>query len=466
MEQRYTRGVSRTAVIVSLVIALALACAVLLTNPRPTEGSRASSELLMDVPPERITGVTIAWPDGSGWAFERLSVAEGWRAVRLGTTTPVWLGESRAVGGFVKLLAQTRTKPMSGTLTRGATIGLTIKDGDPRTIELGGEALGGTVAARVRTGAAARDVSLPGDLAELVKPAGVAEWRSTRLFVADLGEPSEVALTMGGRSLTVARSGTGWQLAPGGPAERSLAEDWLKAVQSLSAKSLVERAGDAVTTGLGGGESIVVRTERRSIEGSQVRRDVVVQELRLGVGADASGGTRFAELTARLGPGGPVLWGPVLATLNASDLKGLSADPCTLASRRSVERSGADVARMTVKMAGQPDVTLTRSISGWTMEGGTDAVAWSARAEELLSLLTKERAAAVAPQGDGTALVHVELTGPGGTLLNAPLALSLANVAEGSAARAMAVSDGTYARTYAHQGRTDHLTAWLNGLER
>ena len=447
----------RAAVILALLVALALGTAVLLTAaPTVPPGVAPPVLLPLDLPVDRINTVRISWPDGSNWEFRKLTIADEWTAARSGEPR-VWRGEARYIIGFLRLLAQAPARSGTASDLNGPTIDITSTDGSKRTITMGEQALGGSVPARLTANGASKDVSLPSELAELVKPAGVSVWRSSKIFVADLGDPTEVTLKLGTSSLTLTRGATGWSLTPGGPADRSLVEGLLKAAQSLSMRSLLDTS-NADATGVAAGDSLTIRSELRTLDRGQLRSDAVTQELKLGASADAANTTRFGQATVSRDSASSPLWGPSAGIVSAEDLKGLSTDPTLLASRRSAECPASDIARLIVHVNGS-DITLTRNISGWTVAGDADAIAWPVRADELLDLLTKERAVRVASKTSDAPTVRVELFGPGNTSLG-EIGLRTGPT-EGSKDLAITASNDLYDRTYGHLGRTDHLTAWI-----
>ncbi len=316
-----------------------------------------------------------------------------------------WPAAASRVRGALRLLADLRVDPVApeGAPSDGEIRVALRGSSGAREMRLASSAVAGRTRVRVADGAG---VAL-GDAALLqVFGSGTTDtWREPSIFGAEITDASRLMIGAQGNEVILSRVGRNWgmQKPRVAPADEPVISTVLNAMASVAARSVLGRATTDTESAFARGTSqIIVESTRRDLEGSDARRWALVQSVTIGGAADVAGTSVFARLEAMSEDAATgareVLWGPVIAVVDASALNAIPADPFAYFSRVSLRTAAPDIGALAFEPAGpmlSRAWTAKRTAQGWASGEGPAGLHASAALDKLLDLLTRERADAV-----------------------------------------------------------------------
>lgn len=383
----YTPCMSRASALIWVVICVVLGALVWWTTPRASVEVEGPA-LLSGFAAGDVREIRITHPQGATLSLER-GVTEGLWLLRSGAGETRFVVESSRVQGFLRLLAELRSAASADArpMPKAIMVQLVGSGGSLASVAIDPEFLAGRgrVALLSASGTAAKVAVTSEDLAALVRPEAVTEWRAKALLPWAPDRSNAIAIGRAdGAGVAVERSGAGWLLTA--PltlrAEASAAQGvplWL--ANAAVDRFLEDAPGNAFAKP---SRTIVIATdslERRRIE----------QRIELGPALDAR--SSVIRVTGVDAESGRMLWGPVAAVVQTSLLAGVSDDPAAYLTRVCFAFGAADVSAVRFPSGG---TTITRAGDGGF--GANDA---SVRA--LLRLLTEVPAAQVSIIGNESA---------------------------------------------------------------
>ncbi|MEZ6243340.1 MAG: hypothetical protein R3B57_09880 [Phycisphaerales bacterium] len=326
--------------------------------------------------------------------------ATGW-VVRWheGDRDVAWAAREQAVRAGVRTFAAAALDPREGgskdeTLD-GATIEVEMSDGVVSRMRLGGEAVGGRVAARVGVGAGEETVWAPREIAAAIDPVALLAWREMRLMPPIGGSEASGLTIEGGESgVTLRRVRGKWSLERPieARADEARVQDVLGRLGSIEAEELdAGGAADGVMRLDHPAATIMVETERREARGDGFDRVVTRQTLEVGGEADASGKTRFVragEVVEREGKVEAEL-GPVVGIMEVAVLGRVTARAEAYVAKAPVGVSPGDVGVVSLARVGGGEVArFERDRRGWRrVDGGRAEAVGEGEAAGLGALL-------------------------------------------------------------------------------
>lgn len=375
---------STRAVLIALAVLVLLGAATFVAMRQPPRGTTAVSGPLMELPASNVGRVTV---EGAGWkrAFVRRADG-GWG---IGQDGGEWFAESERVEAFVKLVAQSRSTPVEGTLAGGAvTLELGTASGAVWKASLDDRDLGGTVLARVNDGSGGpeRMMRVPADLVRLMSEASVRTWVSRAAFPLGVTDAGRIKIEQSEYSVTLQRQGQRWAItAPVAlPADQ---EEIAKLIAGLGRLGFAElREGDGSQDTTGRRIRFEVGSEVRGLVGDEVVRTERAQTLTVGA-AESPGSLQLSAQSRVASLNEPER--QMRGVLDAAAIDGFSADPAAYASRSALSLARADIRRIEIRAgaAGHARV-YALSVDGWE----TPADAPPLRTAELIDWLVDEKA--------------------------------------------------------------------------
>jgi hypothetical protein len=425
---------SRSAVIISLALALILALAALLLLRQPVSGPSgaggaggAGGSRLLDFDPARVRELRFSRsPAAAGGPEDRIVRAAAdpgsWSLTVNGPGTPrSWPVSAVRVHSALRLLSETASDPPVGPraiLQDPATLTLGLDDGSTRTLAMSSNRLGGRNLAEV-VGNPGHPDPLPtlidGALYDALVTTGPRAWREEAPLPGLGPDVSRLTLTTPKGELVLARVRGHWRVQSpvAAPAEDSAVSHL---VSQLAGLRIVRFMDDATPESIAAQlaspvATLTIESERRSLSGSDadaITRTTGIQRLMVGTPADAAEQTLLAAIepeAPRVSPAaGPARWLPIALPKDA--LGAVSMDPAAYIAKRAVEMPAADVTGVTIRRSRHdPDepaaVGYTRSVDGWSRLG-SDGSATPISPEEatpiaaIIALLTAAPADSVA----------------------------------------------------------------------
>lgn len=364
---------SRASALIWVVICTVLGALVWWTTPRPTIETQGPP--LVSVSASEIRSIRITDPAGATGTLERGPFDGVW-LLQLGSG-PRNVADSGRVQGFLRLLSELRTTTAADTrpMPRAAMVRLVGPAGVLASVALDPDFLAGRGRAALvdDSGVVLRVASTSEDLAALVKPEALAEWRSKSLL--PWAPDRSHALTLGRRDiepsrwLSAERSGSGWLLTA--PLKLRAETAAAQGVSLWLANASIDRFLDqAPSEGFQPVRTLVVATdslERRRIE----------QRIELGPELDPR--SSLVRVHGVNADSGATLWGPSYAVLQTSLLAGITDNPAGFLTKVSFPFAAADVTAIAIDASERP---ISRGPDGGF--GSADA-----NARALLRLLTE-----------------------------------------------------------------------------
>ena len=365
--------------------------------------SAAGPALLDAFTPSEVLSIEIKEPDGGIVSIARGPIEGSW-LLSPSADQPKAFVESSRVQGFLRLLSELRVGPSDGRpMPRAAIATLLGKNGPIAILAFDPELLAGRgrVALLSESGAVARVAVTTEDLAALVRPEAVAEWRQRSLLPWAQERSNSVLLLRGDRRVEMSRLGSGWMMTA--PIQMRADAGTAPGVALWLSNATIDR----FLSGSDGADSFAkpVRTIAVGTEALDRRR--IEQRIELGGELDAR--SSVVRITGVDLDSGRPLWGPSIAVVQTSLLAGLSDDPSTYLPRTAFDFPSADVVAVRVG-------TVTVARGG---DGGFGELDATVRA--LLRLLTEVRSPNVsllpAAPTPGAEAVPVTLLGLGGATI-------------------------------------------------
>lgn len=403
----------RTALIslsVTLVLGV-LAAAVL--QPRRAGAAAGGSGAVVAVRPSEVEAIEVR---GTAEGTLRLELgADGWTLEwpgRAGESLR-WPVESSHVRAAVRLLGEEVRSAEGHEAIDGATRLTLETTGGAWEIELAPARVGGVAPAVVRgpdgDAVAARTES---PLHAMFQPEALLAWRTTRAIPTAEAGFSIIEIEAGPRRVELRRRAGRWSIAH--PlqlaAENAQVQSMLGALASMRVRELLDPAAFSPDeTGIAQPNATVVAHRELPGGGRSVAR------LLLGSPADAAGETFYAQLEVREHAGGEAhaTLGPMLAVIEASQLRAVSPLPEAYASRRSLDAPVADVRSIRLAAAGE-DRIYARTLGRWQFRGDDVDRPTAQRLDAVLHLLAAAAASHVLLESPGEASPVATIVAAGG----------------------------------------------------
>lgn len=477
------------AAIIALVLALlGITGAFFLLRPEPP--AVVERTWLASLDPTRVGRITVGWPDGSSASLEPSAAPELWVLRSGGVTWPV---KTSRVHAALKLLSGIDAGEAVGAGgTEGASVAVLV-GGQERRLRVSDDVLAGRALVRVEGPPDAYRLA-DAQVAGMFGNAGLLAWREPSPFSTE--EFSRIRLQTIGRQVILGRVAGRWgvQVPVAAPADQESCTGLARTLTGLRVQRFIDQPpADEKSLGLENpGALIDTETDFRVVENGEVRRRLLLQQLKVGGPADSGGDRLFASMRAQwLDPDSRTVtaaWGPALAVVSRADLNSLTAELPAYVSRQAVQAAGVDVSRVTVvrddeaMKEGAPGplpgrrVVVGRYIDEWQVTPAGQETARAAGADEvtaierLLKVLTEQPADAVGrepPTGSrGFVRLVVEATGAGadigvGTAVVAPAVKQGEPAAEPQAALVLRV--GGIFRVY-FGAEPGQVAAWLEDV--
>lgn len=364
---------SRIALLVSLVLALALGLLAVYTLWGTAGGKGTGSTIgIVSLPEGDLHSLRVEYHQGQPVEVRRGPLPDLWLMHDGVREYPVIPARVRAM---LRLLAESRVAPAGNApdLPPPATVSLRRRDGSQVTLELLGEPLGGRGTLRVAIGGASVLMTAPDGVHQIFRRPALLAWRSNAPFPAGTAGASRLSLRaaddQGGRVVSLARAAGHWTLVEplAAPADPAAVASLLDALDRTVFQRFVEP--DAETPD---GVRVVVESDIRQFEGEVVVRRVLAQSLTIvGPGSDR---TALARLEGTLrGPDGveTVLWTAV-AQMRVDGLAELHARPEAYLSPVAFTGAAADVRWIGLGAEGR-ERWFRRDLETWLFGRGADA---------------------------------------------------------------------------------------------
>ncbi len=418
---------TKSAIIALILALLGITGAFFLLKPESPAVVERTWLASLDV--SRVERVKVEWPDGSSASLEPSQVPTLW-LLRHGAT--VWPVKSSRVHAALKLLSGVDSgEPSTEGRTNGAAVTVTVGGQDHR-LRLSDEALGGRTLVKIEGKADAFRL-VDAQVARLFESNGLLAWRESTLFSTE--EFSRIRLQTIGRQIALGRVAGRWgvQIPVAAPADQEACARLVETLLGLNVQRFIDQLpADEKTLGLENPQALIdTETDFRVMEGGDVKRTLLLQQLKIGGPADASGERLFASMRAQwLDPttrSVTTAWGPALGVVSRADLNALSAELTVYVSKQTVQASGVDVSRVTIMSddhamedssaaSGARKVVIERSLDEWRLtpeHGAARSPSASERAgiAALLRVLTEQRADGIGrePPRDATGFVRLKV---------------------------------------------------------
>jgi|GEM_PF-2424095 len=380
-----------------------------------------------------------AWVAGLGEAGASLvEVRARGEVVRFEQTAPgtwlwrgadgaTWPAQPERVRGALRLLAEAVPTEGGGEgshLDGAAEVYITI-DGAVRRLRVGTQALGGMTPIEVE-GEPGRMLSAHGQagLAPVFEPASLSAWRADRALASGQTEPDVLRVRAGEEVLSLTRARGRWTVSAPvmAEAESEVVQRALAGLMDVEIVRFVPKEDAEPGVTQTPSVVVVVESESRRLEGSEVVSRTLVQELRLGVPIGGGGATHLARIHAEWVDAGTGVrtpaWGPAYAAVTTRAVP-IPTRVEAVISRVAWSLAAADVRELWVCAAGaegETVATFSRGIEGWARRGGegarSEVASGAAAVAKLLSEARAERVQVEAPEGvEWLAVVHAAVGG-------------------------------------------------------
>lgn len=377
---------SRTAIFIFALLALALGGAALLGVLRGGPMEAAPAEPLLGVTPSQVRAIRIAPVGGVAASVER--APDGAWALRRDGDESAWPINPSNARGAVRVLSELRPladAPPDTTINETLAIEVTLNSGDTRSLHIDGETLAGRRLARTGDG---RTVFIDAQVVDAFTSTGPLAWRR-KIALPGVGvEVSRITLQGPDGSLELARTGSSWRIDE--PvrmrASPSRVRELINTLVRAGVQRFIDDPADAADAPVGGERTrltIACRIDERRID---EHGEVVVTPrtvtLHLGAPADVEGAAYFA----RTGEGQTLV---VDGTLADAPL-----DPTAYASPTAAAAAPADVGGLIIRPSSGAERGYRRGIDGWRRmrPDGSLEPATGEPVEDLLTFLTQRLA--------------------------------------------------------------------------
>lgn len=387
---------SRSALVISLLLVLALSIVGIALLVAPTSSATATDAgSLLRLDPSLVETIRVEGADDRPAPIIERTDAGGW-TIRLdrpdGTSTEPWPAQPTSVRAMVRALCDLRDEsPDDGarfeTISPALVVTITLTGGQSHAVRFDTNALGGRRLVEIdgrRTGAVDDQI-----FRALTSP-GPASWRVTSPLTSVGERTSRVALRAPGQGAGVdlAKLEGRWFLRQPvqSRADDAAAIDLLRSIGSLTIERFLDNPGalSANQTGLNAPRLTVrVEEDRRSVsaDDGQVDTTTVAQTLAIGGPADLSGKLVYASVAA---PGDR----QTLVVLNIEPIESVSLTGERYLAAVAAETIGPNIGALAVRIAGQPEARFERGIEGWRLLDATGATVGDTPSALILELLT------------------------------------------------------------------------------
>lgn len=355
---------SRTAVIVALLIVLVLGCVALFVTSKGSPPPAATGPLLV-FDPAKVTELRMDYPDGTFQSVQR-DPAFDWKVVlgAAGRPARTWPAAVVQAQSALRLLGNlTADRPGDGSISKPAgTLRIVSSDGTRCTLAFGEQRLGGKVLVEANS-PTKRMAWIDAQMADMLVTTGPQAWRSAVALPGIGAEASRITMkAQGGNAISLGRVQGKWALREpvAAPAD---AEEINKLVATLGKVQIVDFCdkGGPVQTGLENPTAtLVVETDGRDASGAMT---TIKQTLTVGQAADMAGQTMVARLERTATGKGA---GYTLVVIVAGEgLAAINTNPAAYVSKRAIQVGVEDVGQ--IEENPDPDhlTTHKRLVDGW-----------------------------------------------------------------------------------------------------
>lgn len=398
---------SRTALIVALVVLALLSAALALVALRPAPRSaQAAAPRLADFADDRLDRLTIL--DGTPLEIRRGPMPDLWLMSEGAAGSqggPVWPVPASRVRGLLRLLGEASTAPAAApgpAEPPAASAEFRLVDGGVRTLRVLGTPIAGRATVAVETSAgAASTVSAPADVVGLLRRDSVLEWRSAAALPAGSAGASRLGVAPpGGAAILLGRVGDRWALLEpaAAPADAPAVASALRALDEILITRFRQEAPPA---GAPGG-AVTVEADQQFFDAAGLVRRTLVQ--RFEVVGSAGPESAIVRCTGLLrAPDGTLtsLWS-FLGDARPDAVSRIPSAPSAYVSRVASGVARADVAGLSWTVNDRA-ASFRRDLESWLRRSPSgdapatpDAVA---QLQRLLELLTAARADRVLDAG-------------------------------------------------------------------
>ncbi len=362
---------SKTGVIVALLVAIVLAAAALLVGGRG-RGQASPMGPLLAFDPARVAELRVTRSDGR---FEAVRRGEPgmWDVVLGGVgeerAWPADPARMRAALRILSTIESDQDADHNAAVEPGAAqVLLTLDDGSSRSIRISSRNLAGKVLLEVSTGPSkqTRSAWVNNEVGEMLIGTGPREWRD-RAALPGLG-PDVVRISLKGAAGTVslARIQGRWGLRE--PVQEAAEPEAVaKLLSALGNVQVMDFLDDGVAsperTGLDKPVAeLTIESDQRDADG---KNHTLTRSLRVGQQADIAGKAVFARLESGSSPR--------VVQVAADALSSLTTDPGAYVSRRAVQAPAADIGGIRIDPASGTARRFERGIEGWMEVGDAGA---------------------------------------------------------------------------------------------
>lgn len=359
---------SRTAVIVALLVVLVLGgVALVLTKKGSTPAAVTGPLLSFD--PATVTELRMEYPDGTFQAMQR-DPAFGWKIVlgRPGTPVRSWPAAAAQSQSALRLLGNlTEERPGDGSISKPAGT-LRINAGETTVCSLvfGEQRLGGRVLVEA-SGSSKRMAWIDAKVADMMVTTGPQAWRSMAALPGIGAEASRITMkAQGGNAISLARVQGKWALREpvAAPAE---ADEINKLIGVLGKVQIVDFCdkGPPAATGLENpNATLVIETDERDASGALT---TIKQTLTVGQAADMNQETMVARLERTVSGKGPGY--AMVVIVGGEGLAAINTNPATYVSKRAIQVEAKEVGQVEYYFSRKGDVDCwpryRRTQDGW-----------------------------------------------------------------------------------------------------
>jgi hypothetical protein len=452
---------SRTGVIVALVITIALAAVALVVLRSPPQPSAHAGPLLK-FEPAALAEIAVTPRPGETQRARRISSAQ-WVIELPGQ--PPWPASPERIRAAIRILstleavrpADRHDTPITGM----AELRLTLDGGRDHTMLIEPRAIGGAVLVSTAIDDQRRTAWADSAIADMLITTGLAPWRDTSAMGAIGAEVSRARVEGTHGTLELARVRGRWGLTA--PIAEIAEPDAVARLFSLVAQTRVLDFLDAGPPGATGLDApvatLTLEHEQRSPD-DPAAVTTHTRTLHVGRTADVAGKTVFARLSGQSisAAGAAEPWSRTVI-LDGKPLADISTDAATYIARRATQAAAADVGEILISAPGAPPRPFRRTLDGWTRVEDGRAIPVGpddlAGIRALLDILTQRSADSVSLRTPDNAveLASVQLHTLGGDPI-ADFAFA------GAKAAPVAIRAGQVWRLYSAPG-ADRLHQWL-----
>lgn len=402
----------KTAVIVSLVLAVGLAFATFFVRRPPPTPPPAPIPWLAALSESTIDALRFSWGEKadelrivrtgpSEWVMERSAAGGG--VVR-------WPVQAAQVRGGLRLLADlanarhTDQAAMAGVQT--TLIAFSLEGREIGSMRLATKGLGGQVSAIIDA-APPRFIFVEEALARAFLREGVLQWRTPLALPGVASGANRIVIANPKSKVDLAKAQARWLVYE--PIRATTSDPAMKQLLQTLGTLPISRFADDVEmqdASLGLQSPIASIQVESLLESGAAGRRVRIERLEVGGPADVARSTMFVRASAVIQKDGvqaESVWGPLVVVVDRARLDSIAGDASVYASKAVLRASAADVTSIRVVDPQGARAAYTRTIDGWFAVDGEGRRGAKVEVErtkvvrEFAELLCGERAAEVRP---------------------------------------------------------------------